>query len=182
MQAQLALGRFHVVTHEACFVRGQAIENQPHRLLAPMHQLAQQLNKQFALQSTDIGAEPKLSARPHRRGGRDRLALPGPMNNRRLAAQSPGLAMHGVSAKTRFVPKQNLRAIAFSLAGKRRIRLLLLRIVRRPPARAQRCGVANEGSGGRRTILKGGNRGAELSRVRNDAGLWGFERAGCRVQ
>lgn len=61
-------------------------------------------------------------------------------------------------------------------------RLLVLRIVRRPPARAQRGGVANEGSGGRRTILKGGNRGAELSRVRNDAALWGFERAGCRVR
>jgi hypothetical protein len=61
-------------------------------------------------------------------------------------------------------------------------RLLVLRIVRCPPARAQRRGLANNGSGGRRTILKGGNRGAELSRVRNDAGLWGFEGGACRAQ
>lgn len=64
----------------------------------------------------------------------------------------------------------------------RRERLQLLRIVRCPPARAQRRGLANNGSGGRRTILKGGNRGAELSRVRNDAGLWGFEGGACRAQ
>src|SRR5450756_913921 len=125
MQAQLTFGRFDVVTNETSFVCGEAVENQPHRLFAPMHQLAEQLDEQRTVQSADIGAEPKLPAWTHCRGGRDRLALPGSINDGCLTTQSPGLAVHGVSAKARLIPKQNLRAVAFSLTGQRRIRLLL---------------------------------------------------------
>src|ERR1019366_85799 len=125
MQAQLTFGRFHVVANETSFVRWQAIEDQTHRLFPPMHQLAEQLDEQFAVQATHVGAEPKLPARTYRRSGRDRLTLPRPIHDRRLTRQSPRLAMHGVGPKTRLIPKQNLCAVAFSLAGQRRIRLLL---------------------------------------------------------
>src|SRR5450631_2631689 len=125
MQAQLPCGRFDIVANDASLVRRKAIENQTHGLPTAMHQLAQQLDKPLAVQTTHVGAEPKLPARTHRRGGGDRLPLPRSVHNRSLAAQSPGLSMNGVGAKTGFIPKQNLCAVAFSLAGQRRIRLLL---------------------------------------------------------
>src|SRR5271155_2828288 len=125
MQAQLPFRGLDVVANDASLVRRKAIENQTHGLSAPMHQLAQQLDKQLAVQSTDVGAEPKLPARTHCRGRGDRLSLPRSIHNRSLSPQSPCLAMNGVSTKTGFIPKQNLRAIAFGLAGQRWIRLLL---------------------------------------------------------
>src|ERR1022692_3421759 len=130
MQAQLTFGRFHVVANETSFVRWQAIEDQTHRLFPPMHQLAEQLNEQFAVQATHVGAEPKLPARTYRRSGRDRLTLPRPIHDRRLTTQSPRLAMHGVGPKTRLIPKQNLCAVAFSLAG-HRLRISLIRTLQR---------------------------------------------------
>jgi hypothetical protein len=84
----------------------QAIENQTHGFPAPMHQLAQELNEQFAVQTTHVSAEPALSAQPHRRGGGDRLPLPRSVHDRRLAAQSTGLSMNGIGAKAGSIPKQ----------------------------------------------------------------------------
>src|SRR5277367_5953923 len=125
MQTQLPFGRFDVVANDASLVRRKAIENQTHGLLTAMHQLAQQLDKQLTVQTTHVGAEPKLPARTHRRGGGNRLPLPRSVHNRSLAAQSPCLSMNGVGAKTGFIPKENLRAVVFRLAGQCRIRLLL---------------------------------------------------------
>ena len=116
MQAQPTFSRSHVVANETSFVRRQAIENQMHRFFAPIHQLAQQLDKQFTIQTTRVGAEPKLPARTHRRGGGYRLALPRSIHDRSLATQSPRFAVDGVGTKTRLIPKQDLRAVALSLA------------------------------------------------------------------
>src|SRR6266404_310815 len=125
MQTQSPFRGFDVVANDPSLVRGNTIENQADGLLAPIHQLAQQVDEQLAVQSTYVGAEPKLAAWTHRGGRRDRLPLPGSIHNRRLAAQTPSLSMHCVGAKAGFVPKQNLRAVAFGLAGQRRIGLLL---------------------------------------------------------
>src|SRR5208282_5840417 len=125
MQAQLPFRGFDVVANNAGLVRWKAIENHTHGFLTAMHQPAQQLDEQFPVQTTRVCAEPELAARTHRRGRGDRLPLPRSIHDWSLATQSPGLAMNGVGAKARFIPKQNLRAVAFGLAGQRRISLLL---------------------------------------------------------
>src|SRR5665213_101943 len=125
MQAQLSAGGFDVVTNDASLVCGKAIENQADGFPAAMHKLAQQLDEAFAVQPALVGTAPKLPARTHRRGAGDRLTLPRAIDDRSLPAQSPPLSMTGVAEKARFVPKQNLRAVALRLPGQRRIRLLL---------------------------------------------------------
>src|SRR5271169_6182613 len=117
MQAELTIGGFDVFAYDTSLVRGKAIENQTHGFSSTMHELAQQRDKQLAVQSTHIGAEPKFSARTYRRGGRDRLTLPRSIYDWRLAAQSPRLSVNRIGAKARFIPKQNLRAVALRLTG-----------------------------------------------------------------
>src|SRR5665213_3459154 len=125
MQAQLSSGGFNVVADGASLVCREAIENQADGLAATMHQLAQQLDEVFAVQGALVRTEPELSARTYRRGSRDRLTLPRPIDDRSVPAQPPRLSMNGVGAKARFVPKQNLRPVALGLLGQRRIRVLL---------------------------------------------------------
>src|SRR3569833_312592 len=89
------------------------------------HQLLQQLHKQLAVETTLVGTVPELSARTDRRSRRDRLSLPGPVNDRWLAALPPGPPVYSVCPKSRLIPKQNSRPVALCLAGQSRIRFLL---------------------------------------------------------
>ncbi len=125
MQAQPSFGGFDVVANDTSLVCGKAVEDQTHGFLAPMHQLPEQFDEQFAVQTALVGANPKLPARTDCRSGGNRLTLPRSVHDRSLAAQPPGLSMHCVGAKARFIPKQNLCAIAFGLACQRRMGLLL---------------------------------------------------------
>src|ERR1039458_3537409 len=180
MQAQLTFGRFHVVANETSFVRWQAIEDQTHRLFPPMHQLAEQLDEQFAVQATHVGAEPKLPARTYRRSGRDRLTLPRPIHDRRLTTlmlQSILDASHKrVSALS---PEGYFRVEHWSKVGESDLNLAAhdwsdLRLLEEPPnLRQPRCST-NEGDNvtpakPARTLRDGGRRNGGLccrSRIR----------------
>jgi hypothetical protein len=56
-QTQLPFRGFDVVANDASLVCGKAIENQTHGFPAPTHQLAQELNEQFAVQPTHVSAD-----------------------------------------------------------------------------------------------------------------------------
>lgn len=111
--------------NESALVRRQAVENQIDWLLAMTHQFAQQLHEQLAVESALVGAEPEFSTGADRGCCRDRLSLPGSVNNGCLTAPSPSLTVDCVSSKIRFIPKQNRCAAALCLLRQSRIRLLL---------------------------------------------------------
>ena len=70
------------------------------RFLAAIHQLLEEVDKQFTGQPAFIGGELERPFGIDRRGGADTLALPGSIDHRRLAALCPSLAMHRIGAKT----------------------------------------------------------------------------------
>lgn len=125
VQRQLAVGAGHVLAHAGLLVRGQPIHNQMHRLAPPPHQLAQQFDEQLGIERARIGAVPEGARGRHRRGRADRLPLAGPRHHRGLAAYAPGLAVHRVGPKARFVPEQDLGTRALGLRSNPRVLLAL---------------------------------------------------------
>jgi hypothetical protein len=105
-------------------MRWQSVHDQMHRLLSIEHQLLEQRDEQLAAEPAFVRCKPEGTLRID--GGRRANALPlaRPLDNRRFAARRPGLAMHRVSSKARFVPAENIRLLLMSLLGKGRIRVV----------------------------------------------------------
>src|SRR5512147_3344645 len=108
MQCQPPFGGRHVLTDDRSLVGRQAVQDQMDRLSAPIHHLLEQLDEQLAVERTFVDAEPERPLRRHRRGSTDRLALSRAFNHRGVTACTPGLAMHGIGAKSSLVPEKYL--------------------------------------------------------------------------
>ena len=104
MQAQAPLRVRYVLFDDGFLMRRQAIDDQMQWFLAAIHQLLEQVDKQFTDQPAFIGGKPERPFGTDRRGGADTLALHGAMDHRRLAALCPSLAMHRIGAKAGLVP------------------------------------------------------------------------------
>lgn len=111
VEGQSPLGSGNVLLHQGCLVRWQAIEHQLNRLLAMAHHLLQQFDEQFGVERALIEAEPERPPGIDSRGRTDRLPLSGTLDDRRVAAHAPGLAMYRVGTKSRFVPEEHLGAL-----------------------------------------------------------------------
>src|SRR3954454_3305022 len=121
MQCQPPFGRGHILADDRSLMRRQAVQDQMDRLSAPIHHLLEQIDEQLAIERTFIDAKPERPLSRHRRGSADRLALSRTFNHRGLTAYTPGLAMHGIGAKSRLVPEKYLRALSVRSTGNGRI-------------------------------------------------------------
>ena len=115
MQGQAPLRVRHVLFDHGFLMRRQAIDDQMQRFLAAIHQLLEQIDKQFTGQPAFIGSKPERPFGIDRRGGADTLALPGSIDHRRLAALCPSLAMHRIGAKAGLVPEVDFRHLCLGL-------------------------------------------------------------------
>ena len=115
VQGKATLGGYDIFLDECGLVRRQAIEHQMDRLPAVLHHLLEQLDEQFCVEATFVGAKPECPIGIHRRSRTDGLALSGTLRHRCLSPNTPSLAMHCVSAKARLVPEENLGTLCFGL-------------------------------------------------------------------
>jgi hypothetical protein len=83
--------------------------HQMHNLHSAVRQLLQQFYKQFAGESGLVGCKPERPLGIDSERGADPLALARTIDYPCLGAHAPSLAMHGISAKTGFVPEENIR-------------------------------------------------------------------------
>ena len=116
VQAEFAAGGLHVFPDVGLLVRGQAVQDQVNRLLAPLHHPLEQLDEQFRVQRALVDAEPERTARVHRRGSRqaggDEPAL-------RAAFLDRGVSewLTGVAPAVRRVASVCTGALALAAAG-----------------------------------------------------------------
>ena len=122
VQRQATRRAGYVLPDYRLLMRGQTIDHQMQWLLAAIHQVLEQINKQFTGQPAFVRGKPERAFGVDRRSGADSLALPWSIDYRGLATLSPRLAMDGIGTKTRFVPKKGISAPSaldcLAIAGK----------------------------------------------------------------
>ena len=105
MQRQPTFRRSHIVLHDLVLMCRQVIDHQVHWLLAPVNQPFEQFDKQLTGKTALIGRKPERALGIDGRRRADALALSGPGDHRCVDAFGPGLSVHRIGAKTRFVPE-----------------------------------------------------------------------------
>lgn len=118
VQRQAPFGGGDIVAHLEGFVSRQAVQHQVNGLPASLHHLAQQIDEHVGMERAGVGAEPEPAPGIDRRRRTDRLALARTLDHRRLAAQPPGLAMHGIGPEAGLIPEEHVGTLAPRLAGK----------------------------------------------------------------
>jgi hypothetical protein len=78
-----------------------------HRFLASIHQLLQQVHKQFPIETALVSGKPECAFGADCGRRTDTLPLSGSVNHRRFPALYPSLAMHRVRMKAGLVPKSS---------------------------------------------------------------------------
>lgn len=126
MRGQPTVGGRHIGFHSLRLMGGQAVQHQGQRLLAPVHQLLEQVHERLAIERAVVCRKPERTLGTDRRGRADALAL-----SEHIHHQVPRSCAATVRAKARFVPKFDHRTVAFGLSGQGVTGLALQGLLRR---------------------------------------------------
>ncbi len=126
MHREFSFGRFDVFAHIDLLVRWQSVNDQMHWAVAAFHHLLEQFDEQLRGQGPFVGRKPEGTFGVHCGRGGNRLTLPGALNHRCVAFDRPGLAMHRVSPKSRFVSEVDVLTALLGRSGNARICFTLL--------------------------------------------------------